>query len=124
MSAPNVRLAVAEKADLISVPTGKLHDTVAVAVENADAERESRLVREVLEEVRGGSRGASGRQDVGEAAEEGRVERLVIGAGLDGAAAESLIRGALNASTKVTVVHGAAAEALGEAEGVAAILRY
>jgi len=123
MNAPNVKLAVAETADLISVPTGKLHDTVAAAVENADAERESRLVLKVLEEVRGGSRGASGPQDVGEATAEGRVERLVIGAGL-GAPAEKLIRDALKASSKVTVVHGPAAEALGEAEGVAAILRY
>jgi stalled ribosome rescue protein Dom34 len=124
MNAPNVKLAVAEKADLISVPTGQLRETVAAAVENADAERESRLVAAVLEEVRGGSRGASGLQDVGEAAEEGRVERLVIGAGLDAAASESLIRGALKGSSKITVVHGPAAEALGEAEGVAAILRY
>jgi stalled ribosome rescue protein Dom34 len=114
---------VAEKADLISVPTGQLRDTVAAAVENADAERESRLVAAVLEEVRGGSRGASGPQDVGEATREGRVERLVIGAGL-GAASEGLIRDALKASSKVTVVHGPAAEALGEAEGAAAILRY
>ena len=41
-----------------------------------------------LEEVRGGSRGATGLQDVGEAVEEGRVERLVIGAGARRAAAE------------------------------------
>jgi hypothetical protein len=123
LNAPNVKLAVAEKADLISVPTGKLHDTVATAVENADAERESRLVAKALEEVRGGSRGAGGPGDVGEAVEEGRVERLVLGTDL-GAAAESLVRGALKVSAKITVVHGAAAEALGEAEGVAAILRY
>ena len=123
LNAPNVKLAVAEKADLISVPTGKLHETVAAAVENADADRESRLVTAALEEVRGGGRGASGRQDVAEAVEEGRVERLVIDARL-GAAAEPLIRGALNVSAKVTVVHGPAAEALREAEGVAATLRY
>jgi hypothetical protein len=62
-------------------------------------------------------------QDVSEAVEEGRVERLVLGVGL-GAAAEALVRGALAASAKITVVHGAAAEALGAAEGTAAILRY
>ncbi len=122
LNAPNVKLAVAEKADLISVPTGKLQDTVTAAVANADAERESRLVLKALEEVRGGGRGASGVQDVGEAVEEGRVEQLVIDAGIG--AAESLIRGALNVSARVTVVHGPAAEALGEAEGVAAVLRY
>jgi hypothetical protein len=123
LNAPNVKLSVAEKADLISTPTGKLLETVTAAVDNADAERESRLVLKALEEVRGGGRGASGTQDVGEAVEEGRVERLVLGAGL-GAAAEALVRGALRVSAKITVVHGPAAEALGEAEGVAAILRY
>ncbi|HVV89863.1 MAG TPA: VLRF1 family aeRF1-type release factor [Solirubrobacterales bacterium] len=123
LGAPQVKLAVAEKADLISIPTGKLQETVATAVENADAERESRLVLEALEEVRGGGRGASGVQDVGEAVAEGRVDRLVLDAGL-GAAAEPLVRGALEASARIAVVHGPAAEALREAEGVAAILRY
>jgi hypothetical protein len=123
LAAPKVKLTAAGDADLISTPTGKLHDTVAAAVENADAERESRLVAAALEEVRGGSRGASGRQDVGEAVEEGRVERLVMDAGRGGDA-ESLVRGALKKSAEITVVHGPAAEALGEAEGVAAILRY
>jgi len=123
MNAPRVKLAVAEKADLISVPTGKLHDTIAAAVENADAERESRLVAAALEEVRGGGRGASGPQEVGAAVEEGRVEQLVIGAGLD-SGAEALVRGALSGSAKIAIVHGAAAEALGGAEGVAALLRY
>ena len=123
LAAPNVKLSVAEKADLISIPTGKLQETVAAAVENDDAERESRLVAETLEEVRGGGRGASGLQDVGEAVEEGRVERLVLAAGL-GAAAEALVRGALRASARIAVVHGPAAEALAESEGAAAILRY
>ncbi|MFT3863067.1 MAG: VLRF1 family aeRF1-type release factor [Solirubrobacterales bacterium] len=122
-NAPGVKLAVAGQEDLISTPTGKLHETVAAAVDNADAERESKLVAATLEEARGGSRGATGRQDVGEAVEEGRVERLVLDARL-GAAAESLVRGALAASAKITVVHGPAAAALGAAEGTAAILRY
>jgi hypothetical protein len=123
LSAPKVRLTVGGEADLISTPTGKLHETVAAAVENADAERESRLVAAALEEARGGSRGATGRQEVGEAVAEGRVERLVLDAGL-GAESESLVRGALAGSAKIIVVHGAAAKALAEAEGVAAILRY
>ncbi|HEX3736678.1 MAG TPA: VLRF1 family aeRF1-type release factor [Solirubrobacterales bacterium] len=123
LNAPQVKLAVGGDADLISTPIGKLHETVAEAVENADAERESRLVAGALEEARGGSRGATGRQEVGEAVGEGRVERLVLDAGI-GADAESLVRGALAVSAKITVVHGAAAEALAPAEGVAAILRY
>jgi hypothetical protein len=123
LNAPKVKLGVGGEADLISTPTGQLRETVAAAVENADAERESRWVTTALEEVRGGSRGASGLQDVGEAVAEGRVERLVMDAGL-GAPAESLVRGALAVSAKITVVHGAAAEALAPAEGAAAILRY
>lgn len=122
-NAPKVKLGRAGQEDLISTPLGKLHETVAAAVENADAERESRLVAEVMEEARGGSRGASGLQDVGEAVAEGRVERLVMDAGL-GSHAEALVRGALAASAKITVVHGAAAEALAPAEGAAALLRY
>jgi hypothetical protein len=121
--APKVKLSRGGEADLISTPIGKLHDTVAAAVENADAERESRWVAATLEEVRGGGRGASGLQDVGEAVAEGRVERLVLSADL-GAPAESLVRGALAVSAKITVVHGPAAEALAPAEGAAAILRY
>jgi hypothetical protein len=123
LNAPKVKLATAGDADLISTPTGKLRETVAAAVENADAERESKLVTAILEEARGGSRGATGRQEIGEAVAEGRVERLVLDAAL-GAEAEQLVRGALAASAKITVVHGAAAEALAPAEGVAAILRY
>ncbi len=124
LNAPNLKLAVGGEADLISTPTGKLHDTVAAAVENADAERESRLVAAALEEARGGSRGATGLQDVTEAVGEGRVERLVMSARVYAREAEDLVRGALDSSAKITVVHGAAAEVLGEAEGVAAILRY
>jgi hypothetical protein len=123
LGAPKVKMAVGGDADLISTPVGKLRETVVEAVESADAERESRLVAATLEEARGGSRGATGRQEVGEAVEEGRVERLVLDAGI-GADAESLVRGALAVSAKITVVHGAAAEALAPAEGVAAILRY
>jgi Bacterial archaeo-eukaryotic release factor family 10 len=124
LNAPGVTLGVGGEADLITTPTGKLHDTVAAAVENADAEREAKWVMAALEEARGGSRGATGLQDVTEAVGEGRVERLVMSAGLYAKEAEDLVRGALDSSAKITVVHGAAAESLGSAEGVAAILRY
>ncbi|HTR76065.1 MAG TPA: VLRF1 family aeRF1-type release factor [Solirubrobacterales bacterium] len=124
LQAPNLKLAVGGEADLISTPLGKLRETVAEAVENADAERESRLVAAALEEARGGSRGATGLQEVAEVVAAGRVERLVLAADLGGADAESLVRGALAGGAKITVVHGPAAEALGAAEGAAAILRY
>jgi Bacterial archaeo-eukaryotic release factor family 10 len=123
LHSPGVMMIVGGESDLISVPLGKLHDTVAAAVENVDAERESKLVAAALEEARGGSRGATGLQEVGEAVAEGRVERLVLGS-VPGAEAEAMVRGGLAAGAKITVVHGAAAEALGEAEGAAAILRY
>ena len=118
-----MKLTAAGSEDLISTPLGKLHETVAAAVDNADAERESKLVADTLEEARGGSRGATGLQEITEAVEEGRVERLVLDAKL-GSASEALVRGALKASAKITVVHGPAAEALAPADGVAAILRY
>jgi Bacterial archaeo-eukaryotic release factor family 10 len=124
INSPKLKLTKAGDADLISTPTGKLHDTVATAVANADAEREAKWVTAALEEVRGGSRGAGGLQDVTEAVGEGRVERLVMSAGLYAKESEDLVRGALESSAKITVVHGAAAESLAEAEGVAAILRY
>jgi hypothetical protein len=123
LHAPKVKLTAAGSEDLISTPLGKLHETVAAAVDNADAERESKLVADTLEEARGGSRGATGLQEITEAVEEGRVERLVLDAKL-GSASEGLVRGALKASAKITVVHGPAAEALASADGVAAILRY
>jgi hypothetical protein len=123
-SAPAVSLTVAGETDLISTPTGQLHDTVGAAIENADAQREAALVSEVLEEARGGSRGATGRQEIGEALAEGRVEHLVFDAGI-GEPAEGLVHGALSGGTKVTVVHGEElAGMLAPAEGVAAILRY
>ncbi len=123
INAPGVTMTAAGESDLISVPLGKLRETVVAAVENADAEREAKLVAKALEEARGGSRGATGLQEVGEAVTEGRVERLVLGS-VPGPEAEAMVRGGLAAGAKITVVHGAAAEALGEAEGAAAILRY
>jgi Bacterial archaeo-eukaryotic release factor family 10 len=124
LNAPGVKLSVGGDADLISTPTGKLHETVATAVENADAEREAQQVAAALEEARGGSRGATGRQEVGAAVTEGRVERLVLDSAALGGEAEGLVRGALAGGAKIVVVHGPAAESLAEAEGVAAILRY
>ena len=73
---------------------------------------------------KGGGRGAGGPQETGEALVEGRVDHLVLDAGIDRAVAESLVRGALGISAQVTVVRDEVAAPLAEAEGVAAILRY
>ncbi len=116
-------LALGGDQDLISVPKGKLNEVVAEAIERIDDERDRALVERVLEEAKGGSRGATGIQETKEALAEGRVDHLVFDAALDGDA-EVLVRGALAGSAEVTVVRDELAAPLAESEGVAAILRY
>ena len=109
--------------ELISMPKGKLTEVVADVVERLDEERDRAVVERALEEAKGGSRGAVGLQETKEALAEGRVDHLVFDTSL-GEEAESLIRAALASSARITVVHDEQGEALAEAEGVAAILRY
>jgi hypothetical protein len=122
-SSARATLAHGGDADLISVPTGKLTEVVADVVHRLDEERDRAVVERALGEARGGSRGAVGRQETKEALVEGRVDHLVLDAGI-GEEAESLIRAALAGSAEVTVVRDEVAAPLAEAEGVAAILRY
>ena len=110
-------------ADLISVPKGKLGETVAAAIERRDGERDRALVDRALAEVKGGSRGSAGMQETKEALAEGRVDHLVLDGALDGDL-ESLLRAAFAGSAEVTIVRDELAAPLAEAEGVAAILRY
>jgi hypothetical protein len=117
------KLSVGGDADLISVPTGKLGEVVSEAVEALDEERSRAAVARVLEETKGGSRGAAGLQETKEALVEGRADHLVFDVAI-GAEAESLIRAALASGARVTVVRGDSAAPLAEAEGVGAILRY
>ncbi|HET9676094.1 MAG TPA: VLRF1 family aeRF1-type release factor [Solirubrobacterales bacterium] len=117
------KLALGSDADLISVPTGKLNDVVAEAIERLDDQHDRELVERVLGETKGGSRGAAGLQETKEALAEGRVDHLVFDAAI-GNEAEALIRGALAGSAEVTIVRDELAAPLAEAEGVAAILRY
>jgi hypothetical protein len=121
--AQGVEIAAGGTADLVSTPLGKLAEPVAAAAAELRGERERATVERALEEARGGSRGAAGRQDVAEALAEGRVEHLVMDAGL-GADAEGLVRDALASGAEITVVRGERAEPLASAEGAAAILRY
>jgi hypothetical protein len=118
------RLTVGDELDLISTPTGKVGEVVADVVARLDEGRDRELVERAVAEVKGGGRGAGGLQETQEALAEGRVDHLVLDAALDGAEAESLIRGALSSRARVTVVRDEAAALLAEAEGVAAILRY
>ena len=110
-------------ADLISVPTGKLGETVAAAVERLDGERDRAMVERALGEAKGGSRGSAGIQETKAALAEGRVDHLVFDGALNGDV-ESLLRAAFAGSAAVTIVRDELAEPLAEAEGVAAILRY
>lgn len=117
------KLTQGGETDLISAPKGKLTEVVSDVVARLDRERERALAARALDEAQGGSRGATGPQEVGEALTEGRVDHLVLDAGI-GDAAEPLVRGALAGGAQITVVRDEAAASLAEAEGVAAILRY
>lgn len=110
-------------ADLISVPTGQLHDVVVEAIGRLDGERDRAVVERVLGEAKGGSRGSAGIQETKVALSEGRVDHLVFDSALDGDL-ESLLRAAFAGGAQVTIVRDELAEPLAEAEGVAAILRY
>lgn len=122
LTAPSVTLELGGEADLISTPTGRLVEQVNAVVAVICSRRERELAERALDEARGGSRGAAGLQETAAALEEGRVERLVLDAGLDDA--EGLVRAALASGAKVTLVRGEVAELLAGAEGVAATLRY
>ena len=119
----NGKLVHGGDSDLISVPTGKLTETVAEVVQRLELEAQRAVVERALGEAKGGSRGAAGPQETKEALAEGRVDHLVFDAAI-GADAESMIRAALSSSAQVTVVRDEVAAPLAEAEGVAAILRY
>jgi hypothetical protein len=117
------KLTVGGDGDLISVPTGKLSETVAEVAQRLDTESRRAVVERALAESQGGSRGAAGLQETKEALGEGRVDHLVFD-GAIGEEGESLIRAALASSAAVTVVRDELAAPLAAADGVAAILRY
>jgi len=122
-NAPKAAVVRGGDADLISVPTGQLGETVSAAIERLDGERDRTVVERALGEVKGGSRGSAGIQETKEALAEGRVDHLVFDGALDGDV-ESLLRAAFAGSAQVTIVRDEQAAPLAEAEGVAAILRY
>ncbi len=123
-NSPRVELTHGGDADLISAPKGQVGEVAAAAVARLDEERDRSVVERAMAEVKGGSRGAAGRQETREALVEGRVDHLVVDAAIDRAEAEALVRGALASGAQVTVVRDEVAAPLVEAEGVAAILRY
>jgi Bacterial archaeo-eukaryotic release factor family 10 len=122
LTSPSVSLELGGEEELISTPTGRLVERVGQAVEALCARRDRELVERALEEARGGSRGAAGVQEVGETLAEGRVESLVLDAGLE--EKEALVRAALTGGAKVSIVRDEVAALLAPADGAAAILRY
>jgi hypothetical protein len=128
--------------DLISKPLGQLEAPVTEAIGRLDAERGRQLAERALEEARGGVRGTAGPQETSAALDEGRVERLVLDAGLAAGAAsapvlreeapgrggeagaEALVKLALASGADVVTISGEAAELLAPVDGVAALLRY
>jgi hypothetical protein len=118
-----IRAELGGQADLISMPTGELTDAVSAAGARLSAERDREFVERALEEVRGGSHGAGGPQEVMEALAERRVEQLAFDPAI-GDPAESLVRGALAGDAEITIARDGIAELLEPAEGAVAILRY
>jgi hypothetical protein len=117
------KLTIGGDGELISMPKGKLRETITEVVRRLDLESQRAMVDRALGEAKGGSRGAAGLQETKVALSEGRVDHLVFDVAI-GEEAESLIRAALAGGAKVTVVRDEAAAPLAEAQGVAAILRY
>lgn len=119
----NGKLEFGGDADLISVPIGKLTETVAEVVQRLELDGQRAVVERALGDAKGHSRGTAGPQETREALAEGRVDHLVFD-GAIGDEAESMIRAALASGAEVTVVRDEVAAQLAEAEGVAAVLRY
>jgi hypothetical protein len=119
--------------NLISAPMDEIEQAAAEAIERLCDQQETALAQRIITESAGGTRAAVGPVETAQALDEGRVEHLLFdpqaeidesGAGNGMPAAERLIERALATSAKVTPVEGAAAQALAEVGGLAALLRY
>lgn len=129
--------------DLIAEPDGAIRERVDELLPELNREREAADVARVVEEARGGSRGALGLQETAQALAEGRVDHLLFDAerpwsdvadppGLalpsadgDGdTVIERMVEQALATSAHVTPLEGDAAAPLADADGVGALLRY
>ena len=122
-------LTLADQANVISEPRGKVLERVNAAVAEGNSRRQLELVGRAVE----GSRtpdgnGALGLIDVQRSLNEGRVEHLILDA--DGESREladvedEVVERALRTSAQVTPVENDASERVREHGGVAAILRY
>jgi hypothetical protein len=126
-AADGPRLVSGGDRDLISVPVGELEQPIEAAVERLQLERDRELAERALSGARGGRRGSAGLDETALAAEEARVETLLLDfEALDGTAprVEPLVRHALCGGADVAPVSPAAGGILAGSGGVAAILRY
>jgi hypothetical protein len=130
----------AEHRNLIAQPDHAIAERVEAMLDDLTRERERALLERVTDEAHGGTRGAVGVEETVQALIEGRVEHLLLDptrgyelpddspladgneAGLT--LAERMVELALATGAAVTPLEGDAAERLGEAGGVAALLRY
>jgi hypothetical protein len=110
--------------NVISEPLAAIGDKVGEYVVELQRQRELELIERVKAEAHGGERGALGAEETSQALAEGRVAHLVLDPNA-AADAERMVEMALETSARVTpIADAAAAAALAEAEGVAALLRY
>jgi hypothetical protein len=126
----DVALERAAEADLISeTDRGELLRRIEAAIDDANRRRELELVKAAIDAaMTPNGRGAAGLSEIEQSLTQGRVRHLIF----DAESAEKdvtemeddLVEAALRTSAEVTPVEGAAAEALREHGGVAALLRY
>jgi hypothetical protein len=125
--------------NLIAAPQAEIEAQTTAAIEGLNRKRELELVSRVVDEAKGGTRGALGAQETSQALAEGRVEHLLLDperdfgdteiVALDGddedvPVPDRLVAAALATSARVTPVEGEAAERLAPTDGLAALLRY
>ena len=131
------RVIHAGEQNLISAPLEEVEEQVGAVIEQRSREQGRELVERVRNEAAGGVRAAVGAEETMQALGEGRVEHLVYDPGVafepqvadfgdvdEVPARERMIELAIATSARISPVGGAAEAGLGEAGGVAALLRY
>ena len=135
-----VSVCAAGEQNLIGAPLGEIQVQTTSTIEELSRERELALVSRVVDEARGGTRGALGAQETSQALAEGRVEHLLIDPEREYSGdpigslnsddddelpvPDRLVAAALATRARVTPVEGEAAERLAPSDGVGALLRY
>jgi hypothetical protein len=118
------KLAGSFRAEMFATDDEVAEKATAVAGA-AERREETALAKQVVESALAGGKAALGWQETLQTLAEGRVHRLVLGAGrLGSTEADHALELAGDHDAPVEFVHGEAEEVLGQYEGVGAILRY